>query len=146
MIGRTLDDEIQALARLDLAGLRSTWRERWRSEPPTLRSRSLMSHAFAYKLQAAAEGDLDSATRRRLNDLGRRFADDRSYRPTSGPALAIGCTLVREWGGFRHEVKVVEGGFAYQGETHPSLSGLAQHITGAKRSGQLFFGLKAKAP
>lgn len=139
-----MDEEIQALTRLDLHGLRSAWRQRFRGEPPRLRSRSLMAHAFAYRLQAAAEGDLDAGIRRRLADLGRRFALDRDYRPTPGPNLAIGCTLVREWGGVRHEVAVVDGGFAYAGETFASLTALARKITGSKRSGHLFFGLKGK--
>ena len=44
--------------------------------------------------------------------------------------------------GARHEVKVLSEGFGYQGEVFASLSALAQHITGAKRSGHAFFGLK----
>ena len=143
MSAQAITQEIQALGRLDLEGLRAEWRRRW-GAPPKLRSRELLAHAVAYRLQAEAFGDLTAPTRRRLAELARRFAADRSYRPTPGPNLAVGCSLVREWGGSRHEVKVVEGGFSYQGEAYTSLSKLAEHITGAKRSGVLFFGLRAK--
>ncbi len=140
----TLADEIQTLERLDLAALREAWRERF-GAPPSLRSRELMAHAFAYRLQVEAHGDLSPLARRRLADYGRRFADDRDYSPTPGALLSVGCSLVREWGGARHEVWVVEGGYRYQGALFASLSALAWHITGAKRSGHVFFGLKGRA-
>jgi hypothetical protein len=139
-----LDQEVQTLGRLDLEALRTEWRRRW-GAPPKLRSRELMAYAATYRLQADAVGDLPAATRRKLVELGRRFAEDRAYRPVAGPNLTPGCSLIREWGGARHEVKVVEDGFSYLGQRFSSLSAVAQHITGAKRSGVLFFGLKEKA-
>lgn len=143
MSAKTIGEEIQALERLDLDGLRAEWRRRW-GEPPKLRSRELMAHAAAYRLQAQAFGDLPAPTKRRIAELGRRFAEDRSFRPSTGPALTPGCSLIREWGGVRHEVWVTETGFSYQGAAFASLSALAHHITGVKRSGQLFFGLKGR--
>lgn len=136
-----LSAEVQALARLGLPALRVFWRRRW-GEPPKLRSPSLLAYAAAYRLQAEAEGDLSSATSRRLADFARRFTADRDFRPEGVMRLAPGCSLVREWGGARHEVKVMEDGFAYAGQRFASLSAAAAHITGAKRSGVLFFGLK----
>jgi hypothetical protein len=143
MTARTISQHVEALEALDLDGLRSEWRRRW-GDPPVLRSRELMSHAAAHRLQVEAFGDLDAPTRRRLAELGRRFGEDRSFRPTPGPQLTPGCSLIREWGGARHEVKVLEEGFSYDGQTFASLSRIAEHITGAKRSGVLFFGLKTK--
>jgi hypothetical protein len=139
----TLDEELKALEGLDLEDLRLAWRRLW-GPPPKLRSRELLAHAFAYKLQTAVFGELPAPLRRRMAELARRFAADPAYRPTPGPALSPGCSLVREWGGVRHEVKVLEDGFGYQDKTYASLSALAEHITGAKRSGVLFFGLKPK--
>ena len=138
-----LAEEVQALERLDLQGLRTEWGRRW-GAPPKLRSRELLAYAATYRLQAEASGDLPAPTRRRIAELGRRFAADRSYRPVPGPKLTPGCSLIREWGGVRHEVSVLEDGFGYQGQRFTSLSEVAQHITGAKRSGPLFFGLKDK--
>jgi len=134
-------EEVQAFERLDLEDLRAEWRRRW-GAPPKLRSREIMAHAAAYRLQAEVFGDLSVPTRRRVAELGRRFAGDRSFKPMAGPTLTPGCSLIREWGGNRHEVWVTESGFSYQGGAFSSLSAVAQHITGAKRSGILFFGLK----
>lgn len=143
MSTESLERELCALDALSLESLRAEWRRRWRA-PPKLRSRELLAHAFAYRLQAEAAGGLPAPTARRLAELARRFRADRAYRPTTIPVLTAGCSLVREWGGVRHEVKVVDDGFRYRGELFASLSKLAEHITGAKRSGVLFFGLKTK--
>ena len=144
MTAKTVAEEVQALERLDLEGLRTQWRRRW-GAAPKLRSRELMAHAAAFRLQAEAFGDLPAPTRRRIAELGRRFAEDRAFKPVVGPTLTPGCSLIREWGGVRHEVRVTETGFIYQGLPFSSLSAVAQHITGVKRSGVLFFGLKGGA-
>ena len=59
-------------------------------------------------------------------------------------ALKPGSSLVREWGGARHEVAVTEEGFSYQGRVFGSLSQVAGHITGTKWNGPVFFGLKPR--
>jgi hypothetical protein len=67
---------------------------------------------------------------------------DRSFTPAAGPALKPGTSLIREWRGVRHEVRVIDDGFTYQGQTFRSLSSIARHITGTKWNGLAFFGLK----
>ena len=144
MTPSALAEEVRAFERLDLEALRAEWRRRW-GDPPKLRSRELLVYAATYRLQAGIFGDVPARTRRRMSEFARRFVADRSYRPLASPALTVGCSLMREWGGARHEVRIVEDGFNYQGQRFSSLSKVAQHITGAKRSGVLFFGLKEKA-
>ena len=139
-----ISEEVQAIERLDLQSLRALWRARW-GAPPKLRSRDLMAYAVANRMQEEAYGVMSPSTARRLGDLARRFRTDRNFRPTAGPALSPGCSLVREWGGSRHEVHVLAHGFSYRGAQFASLTAVASHITGSKRSGLLFFGLKGKA-
>jgi hypothetical protein len=50
--------------------------------------------------------------------------------------------LIREWGGTRHEVTVLENGAMFRGKRYRSLSQVARVITGSHWSGPLFFGLK----
>ncbi len=126
-------EEVRALARLDLEGLREVWRRRY-GPPPRLRSPDLLRRVIAWRIQVAAFGDLDAETRRRLR------------RPTSAappPAIRLspGTRLAREWRGVRCEVEVVEDGFVYAGVTYRSLSKIAGVITGAKWNGPRFFGL-----
>jgi hypothetical protein len=129
---------------MSLAELRGTWAERVGDEPPKLRTRELMSLALAYRLQAQVHGDLPGPVNRRIAELSRRFTDNRSYTPMPGPNLKAGCSLIKEWRGVRHEVRVLDQGFSYLGEPFGSLSEVAQRITGTKWNGQVFFGLKAR--
>jgi len=50
--------------------------------------------------------------------------------------------MVREHQGTLHEVMVVPGGFSWQEKTYPSLSIIAQAITGISWNGPRFFGLR----
>ena len=138
-------DLLAGLGEMSLAELRGAWTERLGGEPPKLRTRELLALALAYRLQARVHGDLPGPTKRRLAELARRFGEDRSYTPTPGPALKPGSSLIKDWRGVRHEVRMLEAGFSYQGQRFGSLSEVAQHITGSKWNGHVFFGLKARA-
>jgi hypothetical protein len=50
--------------------------------------------------------------------------------------------IVREHKGTLHEVMVVPGGFSWRNKTYPSLSAIAQCITGTSWNGPRFFGLR----
>jgi len=132
------------LESMSLAELRTTWTERLGGEPPRLRTRDLLALALAHRLQVRAQGDLPGNTKRKVAELARRFAEDRSYTPTPGPVLKPGSALIKEWRGVRHEVWVLQEGFSYHGERVGSLSEAAQLITGTKWNGHVFFGLKAR--
>lgn len=136
--------DLAALAALSLPELRTAWTERLREEPPKLRTRELLGLALAYRLQAKVHGDLEGQAKRKMAELARRFAEDRNFTPTPGPSLKVGSSLIKEWRGVRHEVRVTEEGFSYQGERFGSLSEVAQRITGTKWNGHIFFGLKAR--
>lgn len=129
---------------MSLEELRATWMRRLGGEPPKLRTRNLLAMALAHRLQVRAHGDLPGATKRRVAELARRFTDDRDFSPTPGPNLKPGSSLIKEWRGVRHEVRVLEQGFSYLGERFGSLSEVAQCVTGVKWNGQIFFGLKAR--
>ena len=61
------------------------------------------------------------------------------------PSLSLkpGARLVREWRGRIHTVTVTEDGFEYTGTSYPSLTKIANKITGGHWSGPRFFGLAA---
>lgn len=135
---------LAGLESMSLAELRATWTERLGIEPPKLRTRDLLARALAHRLQVRAHGDLPGPAKRKMAELARRFTEDRSYTPKPGPMLKPGSSLIKEWRGVRHEVRVLENGFSYQGERLGSLSEAAQRITGTKWNGHVFFGLKAR--
>lgn len=126
-------DVLATLGRLDLAGLRDCWRDRF-GVPPKVQSTDLMAHMLAFRLQAEEAEGLDVETRRAL----RRPVGER------GKALPIsGVTIIREWQGERHEVTALgTAGFEYRGERFRSLTQIARKITGTAWNGPRFFGLR----
>jgi Protein of unknown function (DUF2924) len=53
--------------------------------------------------------------------------------------------LIRQWREQRHEVTVLENGYAYRGGRYPSLSAIARLISGTHCSGPRFFGLTSNS-
>jgi hypothetical protein len=101
-----------------------------------------MVRAIAYRMQERAHGGLAPATRRRLRSLVGEIETKGIGAFDPGIALKPGARLVREWGGRRHSVVVLENGFDYDGERYPSLTKIAILITGAHWSGPRFFGIR----
>ena len=56
--------------------------------------------------------------------------------------LRPGTILGREWNGQMQQVAVLANGFAWNGNTYPSLSKVAFAITGTRWNGPKFFGLR----
>jgi hypothetical protein len=48
------------------------------------------------------------------------------------------------WKGERQEVQVTESGYLWRGEGWTSLSAVARAITGSRRNGPAFFGLRER--
>ncbi len=136
--------ELATLETMSLEELRRTWQAKFLESLPRLRTRELMALCLAYRLQARAYGGLPAPVKRRAAELARRFQADRNYTVTPGPVLKPGSSLIKEWRGVRHEVRVTEDGFSYLGERMGSLSEAAHRITGTKWNGHVFFGLKAR--
>ena len=106
-------------------------------------SRALLHRVLAYRVQADALGDLDRETARALDRL---WVDtDGAVAMPERPGTKPGTLLVREWEGTLQRVMVLERGFAWNGQTYDSLSGVARAITGTAWNGPRFFGLRGRA-
>ena len=142
----TLDVEIARLRDLDVTELRRHWQAVFgRPAPPHL-ARHLLFRSLAYRLQADCLGDLEAEAKRLL---------DRSRSPEEAGQDAVrlsqrtavlrpGTILGREWNGQMQRVAVLGDGFAWNGNTYPSLSKVAFAITGTRWNGPKFFGLRDK--
>ena len=75
-----------------------------------------------------------SDTRRRLTAASRSVPSD-----TQTGAVKAGTSLVRDWHGRTHTVRVLEDGFEYDGLPYASMTRIAREITGAAWSGPRFF-------
>jgi Protein of unknown function (DUF2924) len=138
-----LSRRILALHDLTAPQLRAEWRRLYRAQPPRL-SRDLLIRTVAYRLQELVHGGLSKATRRKLLTLTKEMESNGSIEPDRGLRIKPGARLVREWHGRTHTVIVTEDAFEYAGKLYPSLTNIAQAITGAHWSGPRFFGLGLK--
>ncbi|HTR15161.1 MAG TPA: DUF2924 domain-containing protein [Roseiarcus sp.] len=110
----------------------------------------LFTRVLAYRIQAAAFGDLDRAILRRLREPRDEALESGDALPfaTRGPTtregvgLKSGALLVREWDGRRAWVTIRDNGYAWNGGVYLSLSQVAKAISGMNWNGHRFFGLK----
>jgi len=140
----SLDFKMSAIADLSTHALRKSWRARFGNDPPSIRSRAILAHLLAWRIQIDAIGGLDNATTRSLTKIAEALARDGSYEPKIRRGFSTGVVLSREWKGVAHKVTVVEGGFQHLGKRYRSLSDIARTITGTRWSGPRFFGLEQK--
>jgi hypothetical protein len=154
LVDRALAMEIESLRKLKTKALKARYRELFGEESRSSNHVHLFRR-IAWRLQARAEGDLSERARKRMLEL----ADDHALRlraprsfwhsagfgpdPKRDPRLPLAGTLLKRVYGQRTiEVTVLERGFEYQGKLYPSLSLIAQHVTGTRWNGYLFFGLQ----
>ena len=132
-MSQAITGEVRALERLDLEGLRAEWRRRY-GPPPKVRSPELVRLSLAWRIQSEALGGLDVVTRRRLRQS--------PGAPARSDHLGVGARITREWRGVVHGVDRVADGFRWEGTAYSSLSAVAKAISGVKRNGPQFFGLR----
>ena len=137
-----LRHRIQALQELNLEQLRREWRRIIKTSPHNRLTADLLRRGIAYRLQEAALGGLSHQIKRKLTVAGE---GTKSSAALQAADIKPGTTLVREWHGRTHTVRVLTKGFEFEGRHYKSLTKLAQEITGAAWSGPRFFGLTGKA-
>lgn len=136
MSGPILEERLAALEAMSPAQLRSEWRAVYRKPPPQL-TPDLLARGIAWQLQAKAFGGLS----RKAEAILQRYASGKRPRP-SDKSLKLGTRLVRRWQDRTYDAIVVESGFLHDGTVYTSLTAVAEAITGVRRSGPLFFGLR----
>jgi hypothetical protein len=141
---QAIDLEIACLRDLDAGALRARWQTVFSRRPPPHLPRHLLYRVLAYRLQADHLGDLDRECERLLDQSGSPERAGRRAGARPPMRLRPGTVLGREWNGQMQRVAVMADGFAWNGKTYPSLSGIAFAITGTRWNGPKFFGLREK--
>jgi hypothetical protein len=137
-----IERKLDRLRSLGLEELRREWRRLHDGDAPRV-SRDLLVLALGYRLQETEHGGLGKATRRKLQTMAKALRTTGRIDPMPGLSLKPGARLIREWHGRTHTVTATENGFEYAGTSYPSLTKIANKITGGHWSGPRFFGLTA---
>jgi len=133
--------QIAQLPNLSMENLWSLWDDLF-DRRPGHHQRTYLESRIAYKLQERAFGGLPGPVRSKLEKIG-ETGEVPNHKRRADSELAPGTTLVREYNGITHRVKVMEDGrFDLNGRPFKSLSKVAREITGTIYSGPVFFGLK----
>ena len=149
-------NEVAALERLSVGQLRQRFAELF-GETTQASNRTWLVKRIAWRMQALAEGDLSERARQRAAELA-RDADLRLNPPQHQTIATIatpepvcipapvdprlpppGTLLTRPYKGQLVQVQVLTEGFAYAGRVYPSLSAVAEAITGSHCNGYHFF-------
>jgi len=149
--------EISTLNRLSPAQLRERYAEVF-GERSRSGNKQFLVKRIAWRLQANEHGGLSQRALQRAAELS---ADShlrlnppplpiaraspspapRSRYIGDGRLPGVGAVITREYRGRTVQVKVVEGGFEFEGGVHRSLSAVAKAICGSHCNGFLFFNL-----
>ncbi len=119
----TLDASVASLSGLNGYQLRLQWRNHLGRIAPAHLPGWLLVRVLAYRIQAAAFGDLDRAILRRLREPRDEALESGDARPfaTRGPTtregvgLRSGALLVREWNSRLERVMLLDDGYAWNG-------------------------------
>ncbi|MCK1474154.1 DUF2924 domain-containing protein [Bradyrhizobium sp. 197] len=138
-----VEAELDRLAALPVAQLRTRYRELLRTDPPKAFGPDLLRRSIAQRIQEKAYGGLPAATQRLLDQLVKAAAAKPNGRLELPRRIKPGSELVRTWNRKTYRVTVLQTGFGYDGKTFDTLSEIATKITGTRWNGPRFFGLRA---
>lgn len=142
--------QIADLQNLSHKELCSLWRTLY-GKNPTATNRRYLIKRLAYRIQEIAYGGLSEKARSTMDKIldahgfdenGGNMDSMRTEKKRKAGIPVIGTRLVRVWNGCRYEVKVIYGGFEYEGRRYKSLTAIATAITGTHWNGRVFFGLR----
>ena len=159
----TVEMQIERLHAMTVSQLQAEYREVF-GEATNGHNKAWLVKRIAWRIQALAEGSLSERAKRRAAELA-NDADIRVTVPRAKPASATaaertkvvpvrfdhdnrlpipGTVLSRAYKGRTVHVRVLAGGFEWEGQTYPSLSAVAKAITGSHVNGFHFFRLTKK--
>lgn len=154
-----LNDRLQELMGLTVGELRGEFGRVYGFATHS-RNKDYLRKRIAWKIQADADGGLSQGALARIEELAPLApvrwrpglgsvelpvaARDQRGKKKAGPAHdrrlpRAGTIITREYQGAEHQVRILDGGFEYQGKEFASLSKVAKEITGTNWNGFLFF-------
>lgn len=151
-----IEAEVAAMGRMKVSELKERY-EAVFGESTRTGNKAWLIKRIAWRMQSLVEGTLSVRARKRAMELA-NDSDVRLNAPKVMPAPAgkttttviarsddrlppAGTLIIREYKGVQVQVKVLGGGFEFEGQIFKTLSAVAKHITGQHCNGYLFFRL-----
>jgi len=152
--------EISALQRMTVSELRERY-EKLFNETTRARNRTWLIRRIIWRMQSLEQGGLSERAIRQANELANnadlrvtaprepKLSPDAAERSKTVPCHIEGSSRVplpgtvitRRYKGRLLQVKVVPGGFEFEGDLYKSLSAVAKRVTGSHWNGYKFFNL-----
>ncbi|MCO6458903.1 MAG: DUF2924 domain-containing protein [Pirellulaceae bacterium] len=152
--------EVAVLERMTVSELRERYAELF-AETTQARNRTWLVRRIVWRMQSLEQGGLSERAIRQANELANgadlrvtapresKLPPDAAERTKSMPCRIGGSSRVplpgtvitRRYKGQMIQVKVVAGGFEFEGELFKSLSAVAKRVTGSHWNGYKFFKL-----
>ena len=120
-------------------------------KPPRVKNRVWLWRRIAWKVQEKKFGGLSETAKHKLEELIRQIdiplsEEQRTVSGTLKKRLkpgdpSVGTVLTREWHGKEISVKVVDGGYEYEGVIYNTLTEAVRGITGSHWNPKIFFNL-----
>ena len=145
---QSLEHRIRALAELPIGELKQAWTEAWNAPPPKGARRRLMMLGIAWKWQAEVHGGFAKPLERRLATLEAAFRQGGAPKPGRIRSIPAAAAPARRPADPDLEGRAPRGagsrqsGYHWRGRDWRSLSVIAREITGSRRNGPAFFGLR----
>jgi hypothetical protein len=114
------------------------------SYPESVKKLSRRERENLYFIQEQLFGGIDPKITASLERIGETLvkAPESRKKKINYNLPGNGAVIIKEWKGQRLEIRIIEGGFEYNGGKYKSLSLLAKTISGYAVSGPIFFGLR----
>ena len=142
---QNVNTRIDHLEKLSRAELRVLWEREFFEKVPATLGRDILALGIAYARQERRHGGLAKPVAKELDRLLASVLRDGKAgapKPATTALPRTGTVLVREWRGTTHHVTIMDDRFIWNGTSYPSLSRIAQAITGTKWNGPRFFGMR----
>jgi plastocyanin domain-containing protein len=153
----TINAKITALKNKPIPELQKEFEALFDGQKASSDNKVYLIRRIAYRLQELEYGGLSQKAQNRLKELVALYdpVNNKAIRPkvsvetqtrtkTRGRDTRLpipGTIITKDYRGKKHQVKVLEKGFEYEGKIYKHLTAIADKITGAHWNGYNFFNL-----
>lgn len=152
-----MNAKIEALKNKTIPELQNEFEELFDGQKASSDNKVYLVRRIAYRLQELEYGGLSQKSQNRLKELIGLYdpVNNKAIRPkvsvktqtrikNRGRDIRLpipGTMITKDYRGKKHQIRILEKGFEYEGKIYKHLTAIAEKITGAHWNGYSFFNL-----